>query len=517
MCDRTHDKCAWDKTSIYCHAVGRDTLKEVKGKYFFTGQYCDNGVDGLESIAIYSKKKPQKAPKPPEYAKAFRKQSKDINDAIIAIEVKVDELVMMIAEGYETAASAGVALSAWCKENRHDKFAARKLLDEKLNKVKEMRADFTVNEDHKLVKDDRLLREKLGDRLQYNELLLQPELDGQLFSPAEARVALITQHDLPIKSGDKDISSLVYRLAKERRYHPIRDYLAEVHQKYGDNTDILEGFAERHFATDNPIHQTMVRRFFIAAVARALDPGCKQDCTLILKGAQGAGKSTFFEVMASKPWFDDSYGTNSDKDERLKLHYSWILEWAELECVFEKKSISHVKAFLSCSVDKIRPPYGLSPETLQRPSVIVGTTNEDKFLADSTGNRRYWVVPMNRKLNTDQLRNERDRIWAAAVALYKGGEQWWLTPKEEIAADEDRQQYEEVHPWTYSIEAYIHGLEQVSTREILTNALNIPTPKHNNPGQKRVAAIFKKLGWEQTPNPVAYKNRKTRVWIKKNV
>ena len=84
-----------------------------------------------------------------------------------------------------------------------------------------------------------------------------------------------------------------------------------------------------------------------------------------------------------------------------------------------------------------------------------------------------------------------------------------------MAADIDRQQYEEVHPWTYSIQEYIYNLKEVSTREILCNALDIPTPKHTNPAQKRVATIFKKLGWEQTKNAVAYGNRRTRVWRKK--
>lgn len=151
---------------------------------------------------------------------------------------------------------------------------------------------------------------------------------------------------------------------------------------------------------------------------------------------------------------------------------------------------------------------------MDRPSVIVGTTNEDQFLADSTGNRRYWVVPMNRKLDNARLLAERDRIWAAAVALYKQGEQWWLTEEEGIAADADRQKYEETDPWTYSIEDYIYNLERVSTREILCNALDLPIPKHNQSAYKKVLKIMKALRWDKTPNPVSYKNRKTRVWEK---
>ncbi|MEM9148916.1 MAG: virulence-associated E family protein [Cyanobacteria bacterium P01_F01_bin.3] len=520
VCGRTKDSdCAWkqNREMVMCHTLAKETPPASLNGYYFTNKYAD-GVHGKDSRAIYTLTPPKPGepkPKPEKRFKPEKEKQKSINSAAVQIEVKVSELALMVAEKYETKASAAVILSAWCKEYGHDKYAASRLLNEKLQDVRKTKADFTVNEDHKLVKDDRLLREHFGDRLRFNQLLLQPELDGELFSPAEARVSLITTHDLPIKSGDKDIATLIYRMAQANPYHPIREYLNRVYEHCGNSTDSIEGIAQRYFGTSNPIHQAMLRRWLIAAVARVMNPGCKQDCTLILKGPQGWKKSTFFEVLASKAWFDDSYTHSSDKDERLKLHYSWVIEWGELEVVFEKKSISHVKAFLSCSVDKLRPPYGMSQETLPRSSVIVGSTNEDQFLADTTGNRRYWVVPLFKKININQLRAERDRIWAAAVALYQNGEQWWLTDEESLLADEDRTQYEEVHPWVYSITDYVYNLKEVSTREILCNALCIPVQKHSNPAQKKVSAIFKKLGWYQTPNAVSYKGRRTRVWKRK--
>ena len=123
-------------------------------------------------------------------------------------------------------------------------------------------------------------------------------------------------------------------------------------------------------------------------------------------------------------------------------------------------------------------------------------------------------MPVIKKIDTTTLRKERDQIWAAAVALYKADEQWWLTDEEEKLAAQDVQQYEEVHPWTYSIEDYIFNLEQVSTKEILCNALDMPTSKHNKPAQKQVSTILKKLGWEQTKHPVTHHNRRTRIWKK---
>lgn len=493
VCEKEDGACAWtaDQTTTLCATLRQDVDANV-----------------IETEAS--------KPKPNEHGKfrSSKDQEKAANSASVHIENKVGKLALLVAQEYETPGTARVILATWCKEFGYDKFAASQLLNEKLKTVRKVSAAYRVNEDHKLVRDDEAIRDALGDRLRYNELLLQPELDGELFDPNEARVELITRHDVPLKSCDKDVCTLIVRYAKERSYHPVKDYLNSVHEQYGNDTKILEGFAERYFGSSNPIHQAETRRFFIGAVARALDPGCKNDTAFILKGPQSWGKSTFFKVMASKPWFDDSFLSNGEKDERLKLHYSWIVEWGELEVIFEKRSISQVKAFLSCETDKIRPPYGTSQQTLHRPSVIVGSTNEDQFLADPSGNRRYWVVPLSRRIDIPRLMQERDRIWAAAVALYRAGEQWWLTKEEEKLAKQDVKQYEEVHPWTYSIEDYIFNLEEVSTREILTNALDIPTSKHNSPSQKRVTTILKNLGWTQTENAVAYKNRRTRVWKK---
>ena len=497
VCERDDGACAW--------LDGDDAI------------FCDTAKKPV-SLKDFNKEVDEaKKPKPNKNGR-FRSpkdQEKAATSASVHIENKVGELALLVAEEHETPGTARVILATWCKEFGYDKFAASQLLNEKLKTVRKVSAAYRVNEDHKLVRDDEAIREALGDRLRYNEQLLQPELDGELFDPTEARVELITRHDVPIKSCDKDVCTLVLRFAKERSYHPIRDYLNKVYEQYGDDTSILEGFAERYFGTPVPIHQIETKRFFIGAAARALGPGCKNDTVLILKVHQSRRKSTFFEVLASKLWFDDSFLNSGEKDQRLKLHYSWIIEWAELEVIFEKKSISQVKAFLSCSTDNIRPPYGNSQQSLHRPPIIVGSTNEEHFLADPTGNRRYWVIPVSKKIDIPTLKKERDRIWAAAVALYKSGEQWWLTDEEEVLAAQDVSQYEEIHPWTYSIQDYIFNLKEVSTREILTNALDIPTSKHTNAGQKRASTILKKLGWEQTKNAVVYKNRRTRVWKKK--
>ena len=521
VCDRTKDgDCSMtaDKGLVLCYTEGKDgkPVQSANG-YHFNGQYSDS-YHGVSTRAQYTKKKPRTKAvtiSPAQRLKPAKQVQKNVQRASAHVETEVDHLTLMIAEGHETLESAQVTLAAWCKEYGYDKYTASQQLKAKVKNADTQGIQVSSDEVHKLVRDYRLIKKAFGDRLRFNSLFMQPELDGELFDPDMARVEMIVTHKVPIKSCQSDISTLTLKAAKERTFSPVVEYLEKVHSQYGNSTDILENFTARYFGTTKAIHQTMMKRFFIAAVARAFEPGCKQDCTLILKGAQSCGKSTFFKVLASKPWFDDSYGATKEADERLKLHQSWIIEWGEIEAVYRRKNVSQLKAFLSCETDKVRPPYGRSQVTLHRPSVIVGSTNEDEFLADTTGNRRFWVVPMNCRLDRNKLREERDHIWAAAVALYKADVQWHLTDEESIEIDADRKQYETVHPWFDPIQDFVAGLTEVTTTEILEHGVQLDVPKFTNFHSKQVAGVMRQLGWEATNNILSHQGIRKRGWQKK--
>ena len=234
------------------------------------------------------------------------------------------------------------------------------------------------------------------------------------------------------------------------------------------------------------------------------------DTALILQGKQGYFKSTFFNTLAGK-WFDDSLGdATSNKDERLKLRASWFLEWAELERAFSKRSTSDIKAFMTCRVDNLRVPYGRVVESFPRHCVLVGTSNEEEFLADPTGDRRFWVVPVQQRIECKLLEQERDRIWAAAVALYRKGEEWWLTPQEETLSMELNKPFHTEDPWTTHIRDYVDSLHgvggaiKVYTKDILENCLQMDKGRQEKSSQIRVTNILKRLGFTKKKDSQGY-------------
>lgn len=447
--------------------------------------------------------------------KTAKEKDKAATFSEVQIDTQINELLWMVNHGSYSPGEASVALAAWCKEHGHNSFSVNKLFQEKLAKFKDASGYDDDETAPKILRDYKKIEKAFGSELRYNRLFSRVELRGEPFEPAMAKIEFVVDHGLKLRSGRDDIGDCVMKLAKQNEYHPVREYLESCYKRHGDGVKVLEGFAKRYFGSDQYIHQIAAIKFLISAVARAYEPGCQVDAALILQGGQGIRKSTFFRVLASSEWFDDSFGNAGDKDERLKLHCAWILEWAELESIFKRKDMSQVKAFITTKIDRIRPPYGRSVEVMARSSVFCGTTNQTDFLSDSTGNRRFWVIPVEREIDTTRLQQERDQIWAAATSLYKSGQIWHLTAEESELMGEGRKQYETTDVWEDAVLDWIEGKEEISLQDILSDLLSIELNQQDKRSQMRIRDILIRANWHQRKNPVFHKGKRVRTWTKK--
>lgn len=361
----------------------------------------------------------------------------------------------------------------------------------------------------RLARRFRLVEGRVGDRLRFNTLKQQVELDQTPIDADDLQLQLALQFNLSIPEGE--CIKICSALARRNRYNPIQQYLDAVAQQYPADSDLLDSLSGTYLGTSEPLHQAYLRKALLSAVARAYQPGCKVDNVLILQGAQGTGKSSFFRVLATSPdWFDDSLGSVSDKDERMKLHQAWFVEWAELEAIFRRRDIASVKAFITCQRDFIRLPYRRSVEAFDRPSIIVGSTNQEEFLGDTTGNRRFWVCPVRQSIPLEQLRAERDRIWAAAVHAYRSGESWLLPAELREQSAQEAAEFEISDPWSEVVLDYIDKLPQVTVAEVLQHAIGVPLERQDRAAQMRVTSILKMGGCH--PARVKKAGRQLRIW-----
>ena len=200
-------------------------------------------------------------------------------------------------------------------------------------------------------------------------------------------------------------------------------------------------------AEDNAFTREAIRKSLVAAVARAIVGGVKFDVMTILAGPQGVGKSTFFSILG-KDWFNDSLQTFEGKEASELIQGSWIVEVGELTAM-NRHDTNAIKQFLSKREDIYREAYGRRTSKYPRRCVFYGTSNDDEFLKDPTGNRRFWPIDIClgeiKKSVWDDLPNEVDQVWAEAYTLFVMGESLQLSKEAEELANMAREQHREVN------------------------------------------------------------------------
>ncbi|MDO5049983.1 MAG: virulence-associated E family protein [Actinomycetaceae bacterium] len=252
---------------------------------------------------------------------------------------------------------------------------------------------------------------------------------GETWSDAdEAQLRVYIQRAYTIDSPGQLHDALTV-LATNRAWHPIRDYLN--HLPDWDELPRVDTLLIDYLGAEDTVYtREATRKTLAAAVARIHAPGIKFDNVLILNGPQGIGKSYLFNRLAGD-WFSDNLTLSDmrDKTAAEKVKEAWILELGELAGM-RKMDAETIKSFITRTHDKYRPAYGRNVETHARACIIVGTTNdEDGFLRDVTGNRRFWPVSVtgNTTVKPWHITDEtRDQIWAEALHYYSQGEELYL-------------------------------------------------------------------------------------------
>ena len=332
------------------------------------------------------------------------------------------------------------------------------------------------------------------------------------------------------------IRQAIMAVSFSRRYHPVRDYFDSL--PAWDGKERLDRLLIDYLGADDTLYvREVTRKTLVAAVARTMSPGCKFDQMLVLIGPQGAGKSSLFDSLAGE-WFSDSLKMdmmNRIKDSAEQLQGKLIVEIGEMSGM-KKADIEAVKSFVSRRVDSYRDAYGHYTTDKPRQCIIVGSTNnEEGFLRDVTGNRRFWPVTVRKgdKVRTVDMPAELvAQIWAEAKTLYDLGEDLILSPEAEAEATEAQRDAMEQDDRQGIVEEYLDRLlpegwermdperrlmfldsdeegtvlrTEVSNIEIWVEALHGSSTRMEAKDSYAIAKIMAKIpGWKKT-------NRRKRV------
>ena len=227
---------------------------------------------------------------------------------------------------------------------------------------------------------------------------------------------------------EKKIQDAVMVIANENRYHPVRDFLNALQW---DGIERIRYCLHRFLGADADDYTCeAMRLFLLGAISRAFRPGCKFEIMLCLVGGQGAGKSSFFRLLAVQDdWFSDDLKKLDDENVYRKMQGHWLIEMSEMIATANAKSIEEIKSFLSRQKETYKVPYETHPADRKRQCVFCGTSNTLDFLPlDRTGNRRFVPVMVHPELAEVHILDDEPaarayliQVWAEAMEIYRSG------------------------------------------------------------------------------------------------
>ena len=242
---------------------------------------------------------------------------------------------------------------------------------------------------------------------------------------------IVTLHDAladTYKGATFDtLAQYIGQIARENRYNPVLEVLKST---TWDGVNRLPQLYALIGIEEDELSKALVRKWLMQSVALLfndpIDPFGADGC-LVLNGNQGAGKTSLLRHLALRDsWFGEGQTvSDTDKDTKRRIVSVWLAELGEVESTL-KSDISALKAFVTASMDHYRLPYGKSDIVAPRLTSLCATCNSDRYLIDTTGNRRWWSIPFNRIVPREEIEAlDALQLWAqiyAVVALldYKG-------------------------------------------------------------------------------------------------
>lgn len=308
-----------------------------------------------------------------------------------------------------------------------------------------------------------------------------------------------------------------------REYNPITDLINGLEW---DGENRIELFLTKWLkAEDTAYTHEVSRLIFAGGINRLFNPGCKFDDVPVFVGErQGEGKSTLIRWLAlNEAWFSEIKKVEGT-DSIEALFGAWICEIPELSAFKKADDVESIKAFVSRTKDKYRKPYDKSPVEYPRRCIFIGTTNNDRFLTDKTGNRRFYPV-IARSFGYELFDHEEEckayirQCWAEARERFKADK---MPPFADRNLLEEYQKHQEdamEDDWRVgAISAYLERFPpgfKVCAIQIYKECVNTDGGNPKIQESRAIGQIMNKMnGWKKCSTYRTDKYGKQKGWIK---
>lgn len=371
--------------------------------------------------------------------------------------------------------------------------------------------DFYRGKPQATLKNFEVLMRFVGAELRYN--VIKKEQDWILPNESAsldnrkrviyARIMdLCRRLDMPVSEVDRYLDYLCDR----NQFNPVKTW---IESREWDGTGRLGEFFATVKSSDEVMKDLLIRKWMIGAVAAAYRPqGLAAPGVLVFQGAQGIGKTKWFKRLVPHELEltdDGKILRPDDKDSVKQIISYWLVELGELDATFKKNDIAQLKAFITKETDVLRTAYARQENVFPRRTMFFGSVNRREFLADDTGNRRFWVIECSGIDYNHSV--DMQQVWAEIAELYKKGESWWLggdffdkvnqSNEDFTVLDPIEEKIRETYDWDEALR--VGNWERKTIGEVLSE-IGIDRP--NRYELNGCAAVIRKLsggiGWKKS-------------------
>lgn len=321
------------------------------------------------------------------------------------------------------------------------------------------------------------------------------------------------------KVGKEKVRDAIVSISEKDRIHPVKQYMRSLQW---DGVNRLSTWLRDYAGAtvqDEKYLSAIGTKWLLAGVARTFQAGCKFDHMLVLEGKTDIGKSALLRELATFGDIEEAYFTDavSMKDfDRPFAAMLWqgnlILEFAELDGM-DKASINTVKAWITRQEDVYQPKFSNDKKHRPRQFILAGTTNEDVWMVDTTGNKRFWPVHCT-FTNIPALKEVKEQLWAEAMHLYESGERWWLSDDDPVyqLAKSEQSLRMVGDSWQDILQVKFRDCKWVTMQDAYEH-LGIPITQRDRGTDARIRGIMAALKFEWK---ISYANTKhhSRVWVR---
>ncbi|HGY2556841.1 TPA: VapE domain-containing protein [Pseudomonas aeruginosa] len=321
-------------------------------------------------------------------------------------------------------------------------------------------------------------------------------LDNQRSKAVDTVLSLAALNRLP----KSDTQSFLLSIGDNNAVNPVMDFItARPWDGRSRFAELLDTIKTRP-GYDRELLELLVRRWLTSAVAAAAKPfGFWSKGVLVFQGEQSLGKTAWIRSLLPEELRDlvkiDATINPDNKDSIISAVSHWLVELGELDGTLRKADIARLKGFISQDVDQFRRPYGRVEEKFQRRTVFFASVNPEQFLADDTGNVRWWTVPVvgvnySHGIDTQQL-------WAEVFSWFQAGERWWLDRNEEARLEAVNAEHQQTDPVQELIQsrygaAPTHSITRrmTATDVLLEMGFDRPTQRQKNDAGQTLRKLF---------------------------